>query len=124
MTEKNKKRILIVEDSKNNLDLCIQILEDSYDLICAKDGKEGVEKAFNSNPDLILMDLSLPELDGWEATRQIKRKNKDIPIVALTAHALVEDEERARNAGCDDYLSKPFLPRQLREMVENNLRKK
>ena len=118
-----KKKILIVEDSENNLDLCMQILQGDYEIMTARDGREGIEKALQGEPDLILMDLSLPEVNGWEATRQIKKKKRDLPIVAVTAHALSGDEERARNAGCDDYLAKPFLPKELRDIVERNLKK-
>lgn len=119
----SKKKVLIIEDSENNLNLCIQILEEEYELIVARDGKEGVEKALKEAPDLILMDLSLPEMNGWDATREIKKKRKEVPIIALTAHALAGDEERARNAGCNDYLSKPFLPSQLEQIVSKNLKK-
>ncbi len=119
----SKKKVLIIEDSENNLNLCIQILEENYELIVARDGKEGVEKALKEAPDLILMDLSLPEMNGWDATREIKKKNSQVPIIALTAHALAGDEERARNAGCNDYLSKPFLPSQLEQIVSKNLKK-
>lgn len=123
-----KKKILIVEDSENNLDLCIQILEGDYEIMTARDGREGIGKALHGDPDLgepdlILMDLSLPVVNGWEATRQIKKKKRDLPIVAVTAHALSGDEERARNAGCDDYLAKPFLPKELKDIVERNLKK-
>lgn len=123
-----RKKILIVEDSENNLDLCIQILEEDYEIMTARDGREGIEKALHGDPDLgdpdlILMDLSLPGVNGWEATRQIKKKKRDLPIVAVTAHALSGDEERARNAGCDDYLAKPFLPKELKDIVERNLKK-
>jgi len=112
-----------VEDSDKNLDLCAQILEGDYEIMTAKDGREGIEKALNGGPDLILMDLSLPEINGWEATRQIKKEKGELPIVALTAHALSGDEERARNAGCDDYITKPFLPQELKDIVERNLKK-
>lgn len=118
-----RKKILIVEDSEKNLDLCAQILEGDYEIMTARDGREGIEKALLQGPDLILMDLSLPEINGWEATRQIKREKGKLPIVALTAHALAGDEERARNAGCDDYISKPFLPKELKDIVERNLKK-
>jgi CheY-like chemotaxis protein len=118
-----RKKILIVEDSEKNLDLCQQILEGDYEVMTAKDGKEGIEKALHEGPDLILMDLSLPEVNGWEATRQIKKQMPELAIVALTAHALSGDEERARQAGCDDYLAKPFLPKELKDIVERNLKK-
>ncbi len=118
-----RKKILIIEDSEKNLDLCTQILEGDYEVMTARDGKEGIEKALQGWPDLILMDLSLPQVNGWEATRQIKKQMPELAIVALTAHALSGDEERARQAGCDDYLAKPFLPKELKDIVERNLKK-
>lgn len=107
MNLSDQKKILIVEDVELNRDLLIQLLEDDYELVVAEDGAEGIELATSESPDLILMDLSLPEIDGWEATRQIKAK-QDIPIIALTAHAMPGDEEKARAAGCDDFLTKPL----------------
>jgi CheY-like chemotaxis protein len=104
------KRILIVEDIAFNRDLLVQLLEDSYALLTAADGAEGITIAEREHPDLIIMDLSLPVVDGWEATRRIKANPQlqHIPIVALSSHAMRGDEEKARDAGCDDYLSKPF----------------
>ena len=104
------KKILIVEDVEFNLDLLVQLLEDDYELVTAADGAVGIEMAQIEYPDLILMDMSLPIVDGWEATRRI-RANKSlqaIPIIALTAHAMQGDEEKALACGCDDYLSKPI----------------
>ena len=104
------KRILIVEDVEFNRDLLIQLLEEDYDILTAADGAAGIELAERERPDLILMDLSLPGIDGWEATRRIKANEelRHIPIIALTAHAMTGDEEKARESGCDDYLSKPI----------------
>ena len=104
------KRILIVEDVEFNRDLLVQLLEEDYELLTATDGAAGVELAAHERPDLILMDLSLPVVDGWEATRRIKANAalRHIPIIALTAHAMTGDEEKAREVGCDDYLSKPI----------------
>jgi two-component system, cell cycle response regulator DivK len=104
------KKILIVEDVDFNRDLIVQLLEDDYEILTAADGAEGIRLAEGERPDLILMDLSLPVIDGWEATRQIKANAtlKHIPIIALTAHAMRGDEEKARESGCDDYLSKPL----------------
>jgi two-component system, cell cycle response regulator DivK len=104
------KRILIVEDVELNRDLLVQLLEDEYELASAVDGAAGVEKAASERPDLILMDLSLPVIDGWEATRRIKANatTAAIPVIALTAHAMSGDEERAREAGCDDFMTKPI----------------
>lgn len=104
------KKILVVEDVEFNRELVVQLLEDDYEVITAADGEEGVRLAERERPDLILMDLSLPGLDGWEATRRIKGREtlKDIPIIALSAHAMPGDEEKARQSGSDDYLSKPL----------------
>lgn len=103
------KRILIVEDVELNRDLLTQLLEDTYELVIAVDGAAGVEMAIAHRPDLILMDLSLPLVDGWEATRSIKANASTaaIPVVAITANAMTGDEDRARAAGCDDFMTKP-----------------
>ena len=104
------KRILVVEDVEFNRDLIVQLLEDEYEILTAANGAEGIELALRERPDLILMDLSLPVMDGWEATRRIKAHEalRAIPIIALSAHAMKGDEDRARQSGCDDYLSKPL----------------
>jgi two-component system cell cycle response regulator DivK len=104
------KRVLIVEDVELNRDLLVQLLEEDYDILTAADGAAGIEMAVREHPDLILMDLSLPIVDGWEATRRIKADAtlRGIPIIALTAHAMMGDEDKARASGCDDYLSKPI----------------
>ncbi|AWV14282.1 histidine kinase [Methylobacterium sp. XJLW] len=103
------KRILIVEDVELNRDLLTQLLEDTYELVIAVDGAAGVEMAIAHRPDIILMDLSLPLVDGWEATRRIKANTSTaaIPVVAITANAMTGDEDRARAAGCDDFMTKP-----------------
>ena len=104
------KRILIVEDNELNLDLLVQLLEDEYELMTADNGAAGIEVAQQERPDLILMDMSLPVMDGWEATRRLKADGNvnHIPVIALTAHAMSSDEEKALAAGCDGYLSKPL----------------
>ncbi len=105
------KRILVVEDNPDNRTLITDVLLSlDYEVIEAIDGVEGVKKAAEEKPDLILMDLSLPHKDGWTATREIKANPElnNIPIIALTAHAMVGDRERAIEAGCDDYISKPI----------------
>jgi len=103
------KKILIVEDVDFNRDLLIQILDEDYAVVTADDGAAGVAKAAAERPDLVLMDLSLPVIDGWEATRRIKAdpSTASIPVIALTAHAMSGDEEKAKAAGCDDFLTKP-----------------
>ncbi len=108
-------KILIVEDVEYNRDLLVQLLEDEYEILTAADGAAGIEAAARERPDLILMDLSLPGVDGWEATRRLKARSatEAIPVIALTAHAMQGDEERARACGCDDYLTKPIDEDQL-----------
>jgi len=104
------KRILVVEDNELNMDLLVQLLEDEYEVLTAMDGAAGIELAERERPDLILMDLSLPVINGREATRRLKANDrlKHIPVIALTAHAMMGDEEKARASGCDDYLPKPL----------------
>lgn len=110
-------RILIVEDNELSRDmLSRRLAKRGYDVVVAAHGEEGVEKASAESPDLILMDLAMPVLDGWEATRRIKseRRTADIPVIGLSAHAMADDEERARGVGCDDFDTKPVeLPRLL-----------
>ena len=104
------KKILVIEDVEFNRDLLVQLLEDEYQVLTAVNGAEGLALAERERPDLVLMDLSLPVVDGWEATRRMKAHPdlKDVPIIALSAHAMIGDEDKARQAGCDDYLSKPL----------------
>jgi two-component system, cell cycle response regulator DivK len=104
------KKILIVEDVDFNRDLLTQLLEDEFEVIAAIDGQAGIAAAERERPDLILMDLSLPVIDGWEATRRLKAHPmlKATPIIALTAHAMRGDEAKARASGCDDFLTKPI----------------
>jgi CheY-like chemotaxis protein len=104
------KKVLIVEDVAFNLDLLVQLLEDEYQLITAGDGEKGVALAKSDHPDLILMDMSLPIIDGWEATRRIKsdEASKQIPVIGLSAHAMGGDKDKALAAGCDAYLTKPI----------------
>ena len=104
------KTTLIVEDVPLNRDLLVQLLEDRYRLVLAEDGKAALECAAEDKPDLILMDLSLPRMDGWEATRRLKADAElaCIPVIVLSARAMRGDEERARASGCDDFLAKPI----------------
>lgn len=103
------KTILIVEDVALNRDLLTQLLEDEHRLLYAEDGLAALDAAATHRPDLILMDLSLPRLDGWQATRRLKADPRlaSIPVVALSAHAMSGDEESARQCGCDEFLTKP-----------------
>src|SRR5436190_17739371 len=111
-------KLLLVEDNEMNRDMLSRRLErKGYAVAIAVDGQQAVAMAQGDPPALILMDMSLPLLNGWEATRQIKATNKAIPIIALTAHAMAGEEEKARAAGCDDYDTKPVdLARLLEKM--------
>ena len=113
-------RILLVEDNEMNRDmLSRRLARKGFDVQIAVDGKQGVDMATAGAYDLILMDMSLPEIDGWEATRQLRavQGSARIPIIALTAHAMQGDEQKAKDAGCDDYDVKPVeLPRLLEKM--------
>ena len=103
-------KILLVEDNEMNRDMLERrLLRKGFQVILAANGEEGIARAAEDSPDLILMDLSLPGIDGWEATRQIKADDETavIPIIALTAHAMAGDREKALAAGCDDYDTKP-----------------
>ena len=103
-------KILYVEDNPDNVYMLTRRLKKKgFELIIAGDGQEGIDKAIEESPDLILMDLSLPTMDGWTATAEIKKidKVKDIPIIALSAHAMPEHRDRAIKAGCSDYDTKP-----------------
>jgi two-component system, cell cycle response regulator DivK len=116
------KTILIVEDLDINIDLLTQLLEEDYNLLIAKDGAQGVELAETYQPDLVLMDISLPVMDGYEATRSIRKTFQSLPIIGLSAHAMQDDDEKARAAGCTDYLTKPvnevLLLKKLRDYLE------
>ncbi|MCB9454172.1 MAG: response regulator [Anaerolineaceae bacterium] len=106
-----KHRILVVEDNRDNMTLMVDVLASmDFDVLQAENGQQGVDTAQTEKPDLILMDLSLPGMDGWTATKEIKKRPDlaHIPVIALTAHAMVGDRERALAAGCDDYISKPI----------------
>jgi two-component system, cell cycle response regulator DivK len=114
-------KILLVEDNEMNRDmLSRRLVRKGYDVVMAIDGQDGVEQAQRTAPDLILMDMSLPVIDGWEATRQLKSAvgTQQIPIIALTAHAMSGDREKALAAGCDDYDTKPIDLPQLLAKIE------
>lgn len=102
------KTILIVEDVELNIDLLIQILDDDYRLLIARDGEEGVALAQQHRPDLVLMDIALPGLDGYEATRRIRAVMRALPIIGLSSYAMAGDAEKAIAAGCSDYMTKPI----------------
>ena len=119
-------RLLLVEDNEMNRDMLSRRLQKrGYEVVLAVDGEQGVAKAQSEAPELILMDMSLPGIDGWEATRRIKAEaqTKDIPVIALTAHALNSDRDSALAAGCDDFDTKPVEFTRLLTKIENLLTK-
>jgi CheY-like chemotaxis protein len=114
-------KILLVEDNEMNSDMLSRRLRrKGYEVITAADGEQGIAMVQSENPDLILMDMSLPVMDGWEATKRIKSRpeTKSIPVIALTAHAMAGDREKALEAGCDDYDTKPIDLERLLEKIE------
>ena len=113
-------KILIIEDNELNLDMLTRRLErKGFSVISAVDGLSGIEKANKEKPELIIMDLSLPILDGWDAAKKLKADHatKSIPIIALTAHAMKGDRQKALNAGCDEYDTKPVVFDRLLEKI-------
>ena len=117
-------KVLLVEDNEMNRDMLSRRLQrKGFEVAIAVDGQAGVDMAASENPDIILMDLSLPVMDGWEATRQIKANSSinGIPVIALTAHAMQGDEEKALEAGCDDYDTKPVNFKRLLEKMQKLL---
>jgi CheY-like chemotaxis protein len=115
------KTVLLVEDNEDNRIVYSTILQHfGYVVMEALNGEEGIAKARNERPDLILMDISIPVIDGWEATQVLKRdpETRGIPIIALTAHALASDREKAMEVGCDSYLAKPCEPKAVVSEVE------
>ena len=118
------RKILLIEDNEMNRDmLSRRLVRGGYEVIIAEDGARGVAMATSDRPDLILMDMSLPVIDGWEATRRIKAtpELRKIPIIALTAHAMATDRDKALGAGCDDYDTKPIELQRLLGKIETLL---
>ncbi len=118
------KRILVVEDNETNMYLtCFILRKNNYEVIEARNGKQGVELAIKEKPDLIIMDIDLPDIDGLEATKRIKESEEAgmIPIVAFTSYAMTGDRERALNAGCTGYLEKPINPETFMADIEKHL---
>ena len=117
-------RLLLVEDNELNRDMLSRRLESrGYEVVVAVDGKQALTKVRAELPDLVLMDMSLPEMDGWEATKRIKTnpETASVPVIALTAHAMAGDKEKALEAGCDDYDTKPIEFKRLLTKIEHLL---
>jgi len=120
-------KILLVEDNEMNRDmLSRRLIRSGYEVVLALDGAQGVALAASEAPDVVLMDMSLPVLDGWEATRRLKGdpKTRTLPVIALTAHAMAGDEAKARQAGCDDFDTKPVEYTRLLSKIEGLLQKR
>ena len=119
-------KILLVEDDDANSDmLSRRLVRKGFDVVVAFDGRDGVDAAGRERPDVILMDLDLPEIDGWEATRLLKsnKMTNHIPVIAFTAHAMSDDREKALEAGCDDYDTKPLNLARLLAKIETSLKR-
>jgi len=115
-------RILIIEDQEDNRTILRDLLSHAgFEILEAGNGIEGIETATREKPDLILMDIQMPEMDGYEATRRIKAKpvTAGIPVIAVTSYALAGDEQKAKAAGCDAYVTKPFSPRAILQIVKH-----
>jgi CheY-like chemotaxis protein len=120
-------KILLVEDNEMNRDmLSRRLIRSGYEVVLALDGAQGLALAASEAPDVVLMDMSLPVLDGWEATRLLKSdpKTRTLPVIALTAHAMAGDEAKARQAGCDDFDTKPVEYTRLLSKIEGLLQKR
>ena len=119
------KKVLVIEDNEQNRYLVSFILKkNGYQVIAARDGLEGLNKAKEEKPDLILVDIRLPVMDGYEVTRQLRDlpEFKDVPIIALTAYAMKGDQEKTLKAGCDSYIPKPIIPEEFIKIVDSYLR--
>jgi two-component system cell cycle response regulator DivK len=119
-------KVLLIEDNEMNRDmLSRRLARRGFQVVCAVDGQQGVGLTRSEKPDIILMDMSLPVMDGWEATRRIKSEDatRDVPVIGLTSHAMSGDREKAIEAGCDDYDTKPVDFDRLLEKIEHLLRK-
>lgn len=127
MEEQTLHKILVVDDNQDNRELIVKIMtHQGYHVVEAIDGKDALEKADSKGPGLILMDISIPNIDGYEVTRRLKREErfKHTPIIALTAHAMKGDRDKALEAGCDGYISKPIDIKQFPEQVRSFLKSK
>jgi two-component system cell cycle response regulator DivK len=121
------KKILVVDDNQDSRELVVKVLKNrGYQMIEAADGEDALEKAAAENPDLILMDISIPKINGYEVTRRLKSQMnfKNTPIIALTAHAMKGDREKALEAGCDGYISKPINIHEIPDQIQSYLQGK
>jgi two-component system cell cycle response regulator DivK len=121
------KKILVVDDNQDSRELVVKVLKNrGYQMIEAADGEDALEKAAAENPDLILMDISIPKINGYEVTRRLKSQVnfKNTPIIALTAHAMKGDREKALEAGCDGYISKPINIHEIPDLIKSYLQGK
>ncbi len=121
------KKILVVEDNEDTCEILLYRLKSmgNYEVLLATNGKEALEMAMETKPDLIIMDLKMPVMDGWEATKALRQTSwgKDLPVIALTAQAMEKDEQKALDAGCNDYIAKPIIDyRTLQKKIENLLK--
>lgn len=120
-----KKKILVVEDNEDNREIFVFRLQQlGFKVLIAANGKEAIETASQTKPDLIFMDLRMPVMDGWEATKALRQTEwgKDLPVVAVTAHAMEEDKKKALNAGCNEYISKPVDYALIRDAIQKLVR--
>lgn len=120
-----KKKILVVEDNEDNREIFVFRLQQlGFEVLVAANGKEAIETASRTKPDLIFMDLRMPVMDGWEATKALRQTEwgKDLPVVAVTAHALEEDKRKALNAGCNDFIPKPVDYALIRDAIQKFVR--
>jgi len=121
-----KKKILVVDDNEDNREILVFRLQQlGFEVLIASNGKEAIETASQAKPDVILMDLRMPVMDGWEATRALRQTEwgKDLPVVAVTAHAMEEDRRRALNVGCNEFISKPVMDYSIiHEIIQRLLR--
>ena len=121
------KKILVVEDNEDTCEILLYRLKSmgNYEVLLATNGKEALAMAMETKPDLIIMDLKMPVMDGWEATKALRQTSwgKDLPVIALTAQAMEKDEQKALDAGCNDYIAKPIIDyRTLQKKIENLLK--
>jgi CheY-like chemotaxis protein len=118
MSEKSNRKILIIEDDEDSRFLLKYFLKDlNFEVIEASNGQEGIETAFNENPDIILVDIMMPVMDGYSATKEIRKKLQNVPIIALTANSIEKEKDKSITAGCSDFIEKPIDLNQLTDII-------